>query len=222
MSCAGVAIIRVTSSGAEQAHWFAQATAAAPTGAATSLTALASGTDSSSVTVELLDTKSGDVLGSSNLEVPVPAYTRSGPAPSITAVWLDAQKCGKAASSSGKNSKPLLKACQLVLLWSDDQLSFVANSSITWNREEALASTQSSIMIDLPAARAAAAQAGSSRGGLLGLLQDQQRLKRWVRLQVLSVLVQFKLNHDHEKEEFYELRQALRYAAQQLFLSCRC
>jgi hypothetical protein len=45
----------------------------------------------------------------------------------------------------------------------------------------------------------------------LGLLRDNDKLKRWVRLQVLSVLVQFKLSSPQEHEEFLALRQALRW-----------
>ena len=39
---------------------------------------------------------------------------------------------------------------------------------------------------------------------------DEGQVKRWVRLQLLSVLVQFKMNTEAEKMELFELRQALR------------
>jgi hypothetical protein len=113
-----------------------------------------------------------------------------------------------------------------LLLWSDDQLTLVSGGEVTWTREEALAAGTINLFIDLPAARrtaaaAAADAAGSSpaasaaSAGLLGLLRDNQKLKRWVRLQVLSVLVQFKLSSQPEQDEFLQLRQALRWAAVQ-------
>lgn len=203
---AGVAIIKVTASGAHQSHWFPYASAAA---AGTPVTALASAKDGS-VSIQFVDTKSGEILKRSTVNQPASTYPASGVTPHVTAVWFDHHKCIKSDSSSRSSS--VSSKCQIVISCSDGQLSFIANNTVTWSREEALASTQTSLVIDLPAAAAAAAvQAGSSsRGGLLGLLQDREKLKRWVRLQVLAVLVQFKLNHEHEKAEHFELRQELR------------
>ena len=41
-------------------------------------------------------------------------------------------------------------------------------------------------------------------GGVLGLLQDKDALKQWVRLQVLSVLIQFKLNTEIGKDVAFD------------------
>jgi hypothetical protein len=112
---------------------------------------------------------------------------------------------------------------RLLLLWSDDSLTFVEDGEVVWGREEALASVSSSLLVELPTGKAAAPKgaaasdddgssgsSGGSKGGLLGFLQDRDRLRSWVRLQMLSVLVQFKLNTDAERGEFDSLRQQLR------------
>lgn len=208
--CAGVLLITVDAAGAQQTNWFPEATAAAPATADSALLALASTTADQHAFVQLLDTSSGQLSAATTLQLPAVPYPQSGPSHRVSAVWLNADKCRAAAADS---EMKLTKGCQLVLLWSDDQLSFVSNQTVTWTREEALAAGTSSTIIDLPAAISAAAssqQQGSSKGGLIGLLQDKEKLKRWVRLQVLSVLVQFKLNHAEEAVEYHELRQALR------------
>eukprot|EP00879_Flechtneria_rotunda_P012472 GHRR01013024.1.p1 GENE.GHRR01013024.1~~GHRR01013024.1.p1 ORF type:complete len:683 (+),score=278.61 GHRR01013024.1:59-2050(+) len=167
--------------------------------------------------LKLLDPGSNTVLDTLEVSMPAAAYPQSGPAPGVVAAWLDASKY-KPASSSDKSG---LHGCQVLLLWSDDQVTLVSESTVQWNREEALASGTSSMMIDLPAAHAdklsqstagdAAAAAAQSRpaSGLLGLLQDKEWLQRWVRLQVLSVMVQFHICSEIEKAEYYELRHAL-------------
>jgi hypothetical protein len=225
---AGVVIVSADPSAAARTSWFPEAAAVSPAAAtaasegspAASLLALASSnTDGSSVTVQLLDASSGDKVETATVAVPAAANPTSGPAPRVVAAWLDASKRNGAAAASGSNA---LQGCRLLLLWSDDQITFASGGEVVWSREEALASVNSNLFIDLPAARraAVAAAAGSAGGsppapaaasaGLLGLLRDKDKLKRYVRLQVLSVLVQFKLSSQQEQEEFLQLRQALR------------
>lgn len=169
--------------------------------------------------MQLLDTASGDIVERANVALPAAAHPTSGPAPRVVAAWLDASKRKGAAAAGGS----VLQGCRLLLLWSDDQITLVSGGEVSWTREEALASGTSNLFIDLPAARRAAAaaadaagsspQASAASAGLLGLLRDNEKLKRWVRLQVLSVLVQFKLSSVQEQEEFLTLRQALRWVA---------
>jgi hypothetical protein len=230
-ACAGVAVVSAGSNTA----WFPDAAAAAPAAAtaasegtpATSLIALAtSAPDASSVTVQLVDTASGSIVETAHVAVPVAAHPTSGPAPHVVAAWLDAGKRNGAAAGSSA-----LQGCRLLLLWSDDQITLVSAGKVAWTREEALGAGTSNLFIDLPAARRAAATAADSAGtsppasaasaGLLGLLRDNEKLKRWVRLQVLSVLVQFKLSSQQEQEEFLQLRQALRWVAAAAFLALR-
>ncbi|WIA18351.1 hypothetical protein OEZ85_009816 [Tetradesmus obliquus] len=217
---AGVAIVSadgsVASFPAAAAASLAAATAASEGSPAASLVALAaSSPDASSVIVQLLDTASGDIVERANVALPAAAHPTSGPAPRVVAAWLDASKRKGAAAAGGS----VLQGCRLLLLWSDDQITLVSGGEVSWTREEALASGTSNLFIDLPAARRAAAaaadaagsspQASAASAGLLGLLRDNEKLKRWVRLQVLSVLVQFKLSSVQEQEEFLTLRQAL-------------
>lgn len=190
------------------------------TAARSVLAVVSSSADGDSVTVQLLDAVSWTIVETSTVAVPAAAYPTSGPAPRVVAAWLDAHKYrGPDSSKAGA-----LKGCQLVLLWSDDQLSYVSGRQLLWSREEALAASISNLIIDLPAARQAAAAAGQQGGaaGLLGLLQDQAKLKRWVRLQVLSVLVQFKLSTQQEQEEFLVLRQELRWVSGAALMCMGC
>lgn len=177
--------------------------------------------DASRLQVKLLSAATGEELSAADLAVPAPAHPTSGPAPTVTAAWLAASDDSKAICGSSKSSG--LAGCQLLVLWSDDQLTYVEGGKVTWSREEALATVSSSLLVELPSAKAAAgsndeegssSSGSSSKAGLLGLLQDKERVQQWMRLQVLGVLVQFKLNTDAEKEEFYQLRQTLRYAGE--------
>lgn len=199
----------------------AAALAAASSSSGAGLLALASSAeDGSSIRLQLADASSGEVVEAAEVAVPPPAYPTAGLPAHVVGVWLDASKRKQQASSSSST----LAGCRLLVLWSDDRLSFIERGEEAWAREEALAAGTSSLMVDLPAARAdqasdadadadsaSTAAAGSKKGGgVLGLLQDKDAFKQWVRLQVLSVLIQFKLNTDPEREEFLQLRQALR------------
>jgi hypothetical protein len=138
----------------------------------------------------------------------------------VVAAWLDASK--RKDTAGGSSSSGALSGCRLLVQWSDDQLTYIEDGAVAWSREEALASTTSNLIVELPTAKAvqgagagddegsSSSGSGSSKGGLLSFLQDKERLKQWMRLQLLSVYVQFKLDKDREKEEFYQLRQALR------------
>lgn len=216
----------------EQVHWAAGAAAAPAATAGTSsssgssardaiLAVVAASADASSLRVQLLSAASGEQLKQAELQLPAPAYPVSGPAATVVAAWLDASKRKDTPSSSSSSTGGVLAGCRLLVLWSDDQLTYVEDGGVMWSREEALASGSSSLISELPSAKGAvrggdgqdssrSSGGGGGKGGLLGLLQDQDRLKQWVRLQVLGVYVQFKLNTDAEKEEFYALRQALR------------
>jgi hypothetical protein len=194
------------------------------------LALVASAADGSSMRVSLVDAATGTEAEAADVPVPPPAYPVAGPPAHVVAVWLDASRRG---SSSGGTGAAALHGCRLLVLWSDDQLSFVEGGQQVWMREEGLASGVTSLMVDLPAARAAdkaaaaaAAAAGDTGadsassasttaalkqgGGVLGLVRDREVFKRWARLQVLSVLIQFKLNTGPEREEFLQLRQSLR------------
>jgi len=229
MHCpAGAALISVGSDGSmQQVHWSAGHVAAAPAASIDSSSngggdivgLVTASADGSSLQVKLLSAATGEEVAAADLAVPAPAHLTSGPAPTVTAAWLAASGDSKAVCGSSKGAG--LAGCQLLVLWSDDQLSFIGDGKVTWSREEALATVSSSLLVELPSAKAAAGSSddegssssgSSSKAGLLGLLQDKERVQRWMRLQVLGVLVQFKLNTDAEKEEFYQLRQTLRYS----------
>jgi hypothetical protein len=224
--CAGVVIVSVSSSGfMEQVHWSVGAAAAVAATAGDSSSSdgavmglVSASSDASSLSIKLVSAADGAEFGTAVVQMPAPSYPVSGPAATVVAAWLDASKCKASGSSKGG----ALSGCRLLVLWSDDQLTYVEDGEVAWSREEALATGSSSLISELPTAKAAAGGAdaedsssgsssGSSKGGLLGLLQDKERMKQWVRLQVLGVYVQFKLNTDAEKEEFYQLRQALRW-----------
>lgn len=220
--CAGAALISVGGHGtAALTRWFAGAMAASPvpSGNSGQLIALASSSaDASSINVQLVDAVTGAEVETADVAVAAAGYPTTGPAARIVSVWLDASKRSD-ASASGSGSSALA-GCRLLVLWSDDKVSYVEQGTEAWAREEALASGSSTLMIDLPAALAPADGSTSDGGasiagpkkqqGVLGLLQDREALKQWVRLQVLSVLIQFRLNSDAEKEEFLHLRSALR------------
>jgi hypothetical protein len=223
LCCAGVAIVSVSSDGSlQQAHWSAgpaAATPAAAVGDGSILALVSASADASTLQVKLVSAATGEAVESAELQVPAPAYPVSGPAPTVVAAWLDASKRKDTAGGSSSGS---LSGCRLLVHWSDDQLAYVEGGAVAWSREEALASTSSNLILELPTAKAvkgavggddegsSSSGSGSSKGGLLGFLQDKERLNHWVRLQLLSVYVQFKLDKDQEKDEFYQLRQALR------------
>jgi hypothetical protein len=218
----------------EQVHWAAGAAAAPAATAGTSsssssasdaiLGVVAASADASSLNIQLLSAASVEQLETAELQLPAPTYPLSGPAATVVAAWLDSSKRKDTPSSSSSSSSGVLSGCRLLVLWSDDQLTYVEDGEVVWSREEALASVSSNLISELPSAKAtlssgdeqddssssSSTTSSSGKGGLLGLLQDRERLKQWVRLQVLGVYVQFKLNTDAEKEEFYALRQALR------------
>jgi hypothetical protein len=209
----------------QQVHWVAGAAAAIAATAGDSSSSdgavmglVSASPDASSLSIKLVSAADGAELETADVQVPAPSHPVSGPAATVVAAWLDASK--RKASSSSKGGA--LTGCRLLILWSDDQLIYVEDGEVAWSREEALATGSSSLIAELPTAKAAAggpeaedsssgSSSGSSKGGLLGLLQDKERMKQWVRLQVLGVYVQFKLNTDAEKEEFHQLRQALRW-----------
>lgn len=101
---------------------------------------------------------------------------------------------------------------RVALAWDDHALTMVAAQGQAWRREEALASITASLFVDLPAAAPSAA-AGLAREGRItatSAMVANSRLKAWLRMQLLSVLVQFQLASPQEQGEFMSLRQALR------------
>jgi len=97
----------------------------------------------------------------------------------------------------------------MLVIWSDHTLSYWRSDQIVWSREEALASVQSTMFIDLPSAKGAAdggvAKRVRGEGGLV-----PEGLKKWWRMQGLAVLVQFKLGQEGDKAELVRLREELR------------
>lgn len=201
-----------------------------------------SSSDGTSVSLQLVDAATASEVDSSTLPLPAAPYIQSGPPPKLVGAWLDTSKLliKPGGSLQRTTAGGLLKRCQALLLWSDHQIVFVSNNTAQWTREEGLASGSSSVVVELPSVKgdkaaagaaggaaggasgvsAAAGGSSSSRGGVWGLLADSSKFKRWVRLQVLSVLVQFKLNTQPEKEEFLDLRQELRWVEAPTGVSC--
>jgi hypothetical protein len=154
-----------------------------------------------------IDVATGKLVAAGTLPLPAAPYPVSGPAPSVRAAFPSAKALG-----------PVL------VVWSDHTLSLSRGGQIAWSREEALASVTSTLFIDLPAAKGSAggdgdadtngkaAKRGAVKEGGGTAAGSEDRLKQWVRMQALAVLVQFKLASDTDRAEFLRLREALKCA----------
>jgi hypothetical protein len=205
-------------------------------GVGTSRLALAGTSSSSSSEASLhlqtISLPSGDEISSEAIAVPKPQYPTEGPVPAVQKVFLQCPKRG------GTNCSAVVTlADQQVLLiregkvqWAREEClaSLKRTAFMDLPAKRAVGSSGSSRGLEgQQGTRAAAGGGGGGRstgqkeGGdnavvkqdswwadILGV--DEGQFKRWVRLQMLSVLVQFKLNTETEKMELFELRQALR------------
>jgi hypothetical protein len=153
------------------------------------------------ITARTVNLATGASAAATALPLPSSPHPVHGPAPSV-----------RAAFPAAKGGGPGL------VVWSDHTLSLTNGSQIAWSREEALASVVSTLFIDLPAAKGSAGNGGGG-GGTAAAAPPQERgaapeaLRQWVRLQVLAVLVQFKLASEADQSEFLRLREALKWAA---------
>lgn len=153
------------------------------------------------VTVELVDAATGAA---------VQTLTASLPAVTDKAVPHTAFLC--LPGSPLKAATALTAEPRVALAWDDAALTMVTDQGQAWRREEALASITASLFVDLPAAAPSAAAGLAREGGIAAAsaMAVNGRLKAWLRMQLLSVLVQFQLASPQEQGELTALRQALR------------
>ncbi|GBF96686.1 ER membrane complex subunit 1 [Raphidocelis subcapitata] len=200
----GVYLVSVNAEGPRLVASFPGATAAAAP-VAPDARALVFGPagDDGRVAVSAVDVSTGAASPSAPLPPPAAPHPVHGPPPAVRAAF----------------PSPNAAAGALVV-WSDHGLSLFRGGALAWTREEALASVAAVEFIDLPAARGAAAGAkggaaaaalreGGGAAAAAGGAGAADGLRRWVRMQALAVMVQFKLGSDQDAAELVRLREEL-------------
>ena len=183
------------------------------------------GEGGAAVAVREVDAVTGAERAKFAVPPPTAPYPVHGPAPAVRAAFPAA----RAGAGGAAGARPVL------IVWSDHTLSLAAAggagdgaevAKLAWSREEALASIHSTLFIDLPAAKGAAlgAKGGAAAKGIgepaaaaadaaaaaAAAPAQGDALKQWLRVQLLAVMVQFKLGGDAEEAELLRLRAALR------------
>ncbi|KAI8475054.1 MAG: hypothetical protein J3K34DRAFT_456487 [Monoraphidium minutum] len=155
------------------------------------------------IPVTVVDATSGEALDTWTLPPPPEAHPVHGPPAAVRAAF-PATKAGGALPSKGP--QPLLA------VFDDHTLVHYAGGAAAWAREEALASVTATLFIDLPAAKGGDEAGGGNdgvNGGKSGGGLVPERTRRWVRMQALAVMVQFKLGAEEDAAELIRLREEL-------------
>lgn len=139
--------------------------------------------------LQVVDVTSGSLVSSMAAALPQEALG-GGAIPRVS----------RAALGLGKSNNQA-PGWRVAVVLDDGQLLMVHDQEVAWWREEALGAVLQSHFIDLPAPARTAEGAGLSLGS--------PKFKDWLRVQLLSFKIQFRLNTPEESQEFLHLRSAL-------------